>query len=332
MKKEIKIGSVFAKPGEKVAGEIEIGRLANRSKISLPLIIINGQNEGPNLWLNAAVHGNELNGIFVISEIVKKVDPKKITGSLICTPISNPLAFQGRNQLTPLDIDGLNLDECFPGNPHGQVTERIAYILFDSIKKNADYLIDFHACGFSGRTAKPYAVFKLTGNSEIDKKTEEMAKIFGTHLVCKIDLKKKLSEPHSLSGSLDLNCNLNHIPSFMLEIGHAGRLEKDIVQFAYQGTKNIMKYLGIISGEPILTENQIILTERQIIRCNCSGLAIVDVKPHDFIRKGERVAHIVNLFGDIVEEITAPKDVYAITLRLNPVVNIGDRIAFVGSI
>lgn len=332
MKKEIKIGTASAKPGEKVVGKIEIGKLTNEAQISLPIIIINGKEKGPNLWLNAAVHGNELNGIFVIGEAVKNLDPDNIKGALICTPISNPLAYQGRIQLTPADIDGLNLNECFPGNPNGQMTERIAYTLFESIKKYANYLVDFHTTGSSGRTSKPYTVFKLTGNPEIDRKTEEMAKLFGAHLVCKIDLTKKLSEPFPPTSSLDLNCSLNGIPSFMPEIGHSGQVEKDIVKFAYQGLLNIMKYLDIIPGEPSLTDSQVILTNRQIIRCNCSGLAIAEANPHDLVKKGERIAQIVNIFGDTVEDIIAPKDVYIITSRKNPVVNIGDRIAFVGSI
>lgn len=329
MKKNIKIGSIVAKPGEKITGKIKLENLANGSEIFLPLIILNGKNEGPNLWLNAAIHGNELNGIFVISEIVNSINLNEINGSLICTPIANSLAYQGHDEFSALD--GLNLGECFPGNPRGQMTERIAYALFNLVKKNTDYLIDFHTASY-GHSAKPYAVFKLSGNPEIDKKIEEMAKMFGAHLLCKLDLKKVLSEPSPLSGSLDVNCCLNNIPAFMGEIGHAGRLERDIVKFAVKGTINIMKYLGIISGGPIITENQIILTERQIIRCNCSGLAILDVKPYEFTKKGGRIAHIVNLFGDTIEEIKAPKDIYSISLRCDPVVNAGDRIAFVGSI
>jgi len=329
MKKDIKIGSIIAKPSEKAIGKIKIGSQANGSEIYLPLIIVNGKNQGPNLWLNSTIHGNELNGIFVISEIIKRVNPDELNGSLICTPIANPLAYQARDRISPLD--GLNLGKCFPGNPLGQMTERIANILFDLIKKHANYLIDYHAAGY-GHSAKPYAVFKLSGKAEIDRKTEEMARMFGVHIICKIDLAKAFSEPSPLSGSLDIACALNNIPSFMAEVGHAGRLERDIVEFGVHNTFNIMKHLGIISGKPIITENQIILTERQLIRCNFSGLAVLDVKPHEFSRKDTRIARIVNLFGDIVEEIKAPKDIYSISLRYDPVVNAGDRIAFVGSI
>ena len=329
MDRDICIETISAKLGEKVTGKIRIDNLANGSDIFLPLIILNGKNEGPKLWLNAAIHGNELNGIFVINEIINSINPNEINGSLICTPIANSLAFQAHDEFSPLD--GLNLGECFPGNPHGQMTERIAYALFGLVKKNADYLIDFHAVS-QGHIAKPYAVFKLSGNSEIDKKTEEMAKMFGTCLLCKLDLKKALSEPSPLSGSLDVNCSLNNIPAFMGELGHAGRLEKDIVKFGFDGTINIMKYLGIISGEPIITKDQIILTERQIIRCNRSGLVILDTEPHELTKKGERIAHIVNLYGEMIEEVLAPKDVYSISLRHDPVVNVGDRIAFVGSV
>jgi len=329
VKRNICIEKISAKPGEKVTGKIRIDSLANGSVIFLPLTIINGKKEGPTLWLNAAIHGNELNGVFTISEILQKIQPEELNGSIICTPIANPLAYHARNRIS--ELDGLNLGECFPGNPNGQMTERIASILFNLIKKNANYLIDFHAAG-AGHTAKPYAVFKLSGKPEIDKKTEEMAMMFGVHLLCKLDLKKALSEPSPLSGSLDINCALNDIPCFMGEIGHAGRYERDIVQFAFNATINVMKHLGCLSGDPKIIKNQVILTERQLLRCNHSGLAILDTKPHELTKKGKRIAHIVNLYGEIIEEVLAPKDVYSISLRYDPVVNAGDRIAFVGSI
>lgn len=329
MKNDIRIGTILARPGEKINGKLRIDNIANGTEIYLPIIIINGKNEGPVLYLNSAIHGNELNGIFVIIKIAKKITPQKLNGSLICTPVANPLSYQDRDRISRLD--GLNLGESFPGNPNGQMTERIAYILLNVIRENANYLIDFHSVGM-GHRSKPYAVFKLSGKPEIDKKTEEMAKMFGVNLLCKLDLKKALSEPSPLSGSLDFNCVLNNIPSFMAEVGHAGLLEKDAVEFAFEGTINLMKHIGLISGEPTTNENQVILTKREVIRCNCSGLAILDTEPHEFTKKGARIAHIVNFFGDIVEEIKAPKDIYIINLTCDPVVNAGDRIAFVGSI
>ena len=58
----------------------------------------------------------------------------------------------------------------------------------------------------------------------------------------------------------------------------------------------------------------------------------MDVRPYKFVEKGGRIAHIVNLFGDIIEEIKAPKNIYSIGVRCDTVVNGGDRIAFAGSI
>ena len=181
-------------------------------------------------------------------------------------------------------------------------------------------------------TAKPYAVFKISNDKGVNKKTEEITKLFGSSLICKIDVTKTLDEPAPVGGALDLNCAQHGIPSFMAEIGHAGRLENEFVDFGVKGVKNIMIFLKMIPGKVELPKKQIVLTSRWIIRCKNSGLAVIDVEPQDFVKKGKRVAHIVDVFGDIVEEILAPQDVYPISLRYEPVVNTGDRIAFVGSI
>ncbi len=327
--KTIKVGSISAESTSTNKGWLKIDELSNSSEVKIPVIIVNGKEEGPILWLNSCIHGDELTGIIASRKIALDINPENLNGTLICTLISNPLAYQGRQKLTPQD--GLNLCDSFPGNKDGQMTEKIAYMLFEEIKDKADYLIDFHSWGFPN-TAKPYAVFKISNDQEVNNKTEEITKLFGSPLICKIDTTKKLDEPAPVGGALDLNCAQHGIPSFMAEIGHAGRLEDEFVDFGVNGVKNIMRFLKMIHGKVEWPTKQIVLTSRWIIRCKHSGLAIIDVEPQHFVKKGERLAHIVDVFGDIVEEILAPQDIYPISMRYEPVVNTGDRIAFVGSV
>ena len=328
MKTTIKVGSIIAKTGSLTKGWLKVDELSNNTKVKIPVMIVNGKNDGPRLWLNCCVHGNELTGIFSARKLALKTNPEYLNGALICTLIANPLAYQAREHLTPQD--GLNLGDSFPGEKDGQLTKKIAYVLFEEIKKNADYLIDVHSWGSFG-TAKPYTVFKKIKDEVINKKTEEFAKLFGAPLNCKVDVSGPLSEPAPVGGALDLNCIQRGIPSFMAEIGHHYRLEEEYVEFGIKGVTNIMRFLEMIPGNILKTKEQIVLNYRQIIRCKHSGQAVFDVKPQDFVKKGERLAYITNVFGDIVvEEILAPRDLYPINVRFNPVVNTGDRIALVG--
>lgn len=329
MKEALQVGTAIADPGSRAVGYIKVDTLANGNEVCIPVIVVNGASEGPVLWLNAALHGNEFNGVLASIQATNGIDAKQLRGAVVCTPVSNPLAFQGKQRFSL--YDQMNLGECYPGNAKGQMTERIAYAHFLEVKRKATCLVDYHASGVTNFAA-PYSVLKLCGHPETERKAEELLLAFGIHLNCKINTMGELNEPVPVNGSLDLECMRNGIPSFMLELGHAGRLEPDIVEFAIKGTNNIMKHLRMIPGEADIHHQQVVVNERYIIRSNTSGIVVQEKKPHDFVRKGERIAHIIDLFGNVVETIVAPKDVYLISLKEDCVANAGDRIAFGGSV
>ena len=327
----IKIGGVTAKKGERVSGFLEAGKMANGSTLKIPVIIVNGKEEGPTLWLNGAVHGDEINGIVAIRKVAFDIEPGKLKGSIICTPVCNPVAFQARHKLS--NFDYLDLDQQFPGNPKGELSERIAYLLFEQIKNKADYLINFHTLGryYFGR---PYTVFKVVSEAdkEVLKESEKIAKAFGVYLNCKVDQTKAISElPGSLGGALDVNCMRNGIAAFMAEMGSGGRLEQKNIEKACQGIKNIMNYLKMIPGEPQIAKEQIMITKREFIWCDEAGIVFMNVEPYDFVKEGCILAYITDFYGNTVENIKASRDCYVIATRFDPVVSTGDRIAIVGS-
>jgi|GEM_PF-5265574 len=178
--------------------------------------------------------------------------------------------------------------------------------------------------------ARPYAVLKICDNPEVSRKTEEMAMVFGSHVVCKLDLTKPLDEPSPLGGALDVQCAAIGIPSFMAECGHSCWLEEEYIEFAINGTRNVLRYLKVLDGEVIKAKDQIVLTSREILRCKRDGVAVVEAKPQQLVRKGERIASILNAYGDVIDTIVAKADLYPISLRYEPSVNPTDRIAFVG--
>lgn len=326
----IKIGGVEAQKGERVTGFLEAGKMANGCTLKIPVIIVNGKEEGPTLWLNGAVHGDELNGIIAIRRIAFDTEPDKLKGSLICTPVCNLVAFQAKHKLS--NFDYLDLDQQFPGNPNGCHSERIAYLLFEQIKNNASYLINFHTLGRHS-LARPYTVFKLVSeaNKKVLEEVENVAKVFGVYLNCKVDITAPSSElPGSRMGALDVNCIKNGVPAFMAEMGSGGRFEQENIEIAYQGIKNVMNYLKMIPGESQGIKEQIIMSKRDFIRCNEAGFAFMKAKPYDFVKKGSTLACLTDFFGNTVEEIIAPRDCYVIAVLFDPVVNTGDLIALIG--
>lgn len=325
MNKRIEIGTAVAERNSKVQGQLYVCDYTDGSPCFLPVMIVNGKENGPVLWLNAAIHGNELNGVVAIMEFFRTLRAEDIRGAVICTPISNPLAFFHKQRLSW--NDGLNLGESYPGNPTGQMTERIASAHLNVILRYADYFLDMHASGVTHK-ARPYSVYKLCGYPEVEAKMEEILRAFGAYLNCGVNTLVKTDEPVKLAGSLDIELAKAGIPAFMLEIGNAAHLERPMVEFIKKGFLNVMRHFGMIDGEETSFE-QVFVKARGIIRCRKGGLTVPVVEPYQFVRAGEPLTNILDPWGNCIETVTAPEDLYALSIKEDLVVQAGERVVFV---
>lgn len=315
--------------GKKTHRYIQVGELSNGSPIYIPLMVVQGERAGPVLWLCGATHGSELNGIFAMREIYLESDPKEISGTIVFTPIMNPMALIRRDNYSFLD--GLDMDTQFPGKTNGFNTARIAFQIFSEIRKIASALVSFHAVS-SLSYASPYTVSKnISGVSpKITEKTFRMALSFGLEPNCrvKVDNKKSVNSGED-KGSLDEICQLHGIPAFMAEIGIGGHWEKRHVAIAKKGIRNIMCIHEMIEGKPEIPENQIVIPRRKELSVNKGGFVEMFAKPGDVVREGEPYAQVVNLW-EVVEVLKATEKMYMITTTSNPVVSSGGRIGFAG--
>jgi predicted deacylase len=317
------------KPGERLYNYVSIGELACFSEIKFPFLAIRG-GDAPVLWLTGAVHGDELNGLWAMRRLFWELDPHKLRGTLIVTPLLNPMAFLAHNKISNLDY--LDMDQQFPGNPAGLYSERMASVIFSEMKRLANYVIDFHTMNHDSR-AVPYTVSKIVpgASTETVKKAYGMARIFGVYPNCRLDLSKSTSElPGTTSGSIDITCMKNNIPCFMAELGGGGRWDEEIINIARQGIINVMTYLELLDGKPQYPSKQLLISNRCFLRCNHGGLARMAVEPGNFIKKGDLLATIYN-FWEEVDHLYAQRDHFIIGACFQPVVSTGDRIAFVGN-
>lgn len=327
----MKIGGYDVRKGEKLRGRIKVLKLANQCEVTIPILILNGAEEGPVFWINGAVHGDELNGSVGAKNVFERLDPKEVRGTLVVTPIANPLAFQNKQKHS--FMDHLDMDQMFPGDPTGLPTQRIAYHLFGLIRENADYLLSLHSNGTAFR-AKPYIVYKRVPNTpaEVFRKIEEMALTFGLKANCCVDIGSAKGElPGVTAGALDITCIQNGIPAFMLEAGRGGRIQNENVKIAETGILNTMKLLNMVSGDIRKPEEkQIVITKRMFFRSDYAGMSQVFGEPGSFMKKGETIARVFD-WVEGEHMIKAPEDMYIICSRCHTVVDEGDRLAFVGT-
>mgnify|MGYP001576023870 CR=1 FL=1 len=83
-------GRIVAAPGEVVWGIEPYGELADGTPVGIPIIVARGREDGPTVWLCAALHGTELYGVEVVRRIMREVvDPAVLRGTILSTPAAN---------------------------------------------------------------------------------------------------------------------------------------------------------------------------------------------------------------------------------------------------
>lgn len=325
MERVIQIGTAIAAKNQKAYGQISVCGYSDGNTCSVPVMIINGIQEGPVVWLNAALHGNELNGVIGIMELFQQISAEDLSGAIICTPICNPLAFFHKQRLSW--NDGLNLGESYPGDENGQMTQRLAHAHLKAVKEYADFFLDFHASGVT-HFARPYSVYKLCGYPEVESKVEEILRAFGIYLNCGVNTLGNTDEPVKLAGSLDIELIKAGIPAFMLEIGNAAHLDRDMIEVVKNGTLNVLRHFKMLEG-PEKKYDQVFVRARGIIRCKNGGISSPQVRPYQYLKQGDLLTNILDPWGRVIERVVAPEDLYVLSVKEDAVVQAGERVVFV---
>ena len=118
------------RPGARGTVELPIARLATGSPVSLPVLIVHGRSEGPTVWIDAAVHGDEINGVEIIRRVLEQLDAKELRGTVLAVPVVNALGFMTGSRYLP---DRRDLNRAFPGSTRGSLAGRIAALFLREI-------------------------------------------------------------------------------------------------------------------------------------------------------------------------------------------------------
>ena len=116
--------------GRRAQIELPIARLMSGTPVALPVIVLHGRADGPVIWLNAAVHGDELNGVEIIRRVLAQVSATTIAGTLIAVPIVNVHGFNNGDRYLP---DRRDLNRSFPGSARGSLASRIAHLMMTEV-------------------------------------------------------------------------------------------------------------------------------------------------------------------------------------------------------
>jgi predicted deacylase len=308
--------------GTKKTGYLPVTNRPDGSMVSIPIIIINGKEDGPTLVISACAHGDEHEGTLALINLSRMLNPEKMKGTVIGVPVLNVDAFHGMRRGNPFDIYIGDMNRIHPGCENGFITERVSHAFFEKVVSRADVLFDLH-CGANILYLTELVMFEVSSNKELAKSVGGSWDI----------LWNGTCQPFGSGTSVGACAKLG-IPAIVLELGGAGgrfdHFQENIAKIV-NGLYNVMKYLNIIEGKPQTAEKY---TEVNLLQmpCNHGGIVVPesDFALRNWVKKGKKLMNIIDFFGNTVEEIRAPFDGVITGVRVYPVVHAGEWVVFLG--
>ncbi|SNR56235.1 M14 family metallopeptidase [Actinomadura mexicana] len=318
-------------PGDVGRGLMEAGRLASGNAIGVPYLIARGTGDGPCLWVNAAVHGDESQAPIVATQFFHSISTGPLSGDVIVTPVANPLALDHRRKHSP--FDGTDLDQSFPGQVDFLGTQRLAHRLFAELSPLADTTVNIHTMG-PFLDACNYAVYKNHPKGGDEGDLLALLALLDVRVACRMDVSGGGELPGRIEGALDYQMNELGKRAFMLEAGAGGRHDRPAVDRAVRGLVRLAAETGTVArtGAPADRPASICrATRRTHVTSAEGGFFRALVRPGDVLPAGRPLGEIRSVYGDVVEAVSLPSPVLVIGVRRDPVVHSGDRVGFVAT-
>lgn len=305
--KELVIGGYNIEAGSVSKIELSVAKLYTGADVSLPIKVFRGKKSGPTIFISAAVHGDELNGIEIIHRLIKQKNFEIIRGTLIAVPMVNVYGVVNQSRYMP---DRRDLNRSFPGSAKGSLAARVAHIFLTEIVSHCDYGIDLHT-GAIHRSNLPQIRADLA-----DEKTKELALVFGVPVVLNSNI---------IDGSLRESAVANKTKVLLYEAGEALRLDELSIRAGVKGITNVLQNLGLIrKTTKKKTTIPYIANSSGWLRASASGFVSQKIRLGDQVVKGDILAVIGSPYGDVVDRVEAPRSGILIGMQNIPLVQEGE--------
>lgn len=300
--------------GTAVRVEIPIARLPTGSEQGLPVTVVHGRKTGPSVWLSAAIHGDEFNGIEIVRRVLNEIDPERLRGTVIAVPVVNVFGMVSQSRYLP---DRRDLNRSFPGSDHGSLAARLAHLFMTEIVSRCTHGIDFHT-GSLHRTNLP----QIRANMD-DAETVRCAKAFGAPVIL---------HGHAPAGSLRAAAVKSGVRCLVYEAGETHRFNRAEIEAGVTGTLRVLRALKMWRAAVAKSAPSLVVRKTHWIRARRSGILHVKTEPGATIRKGDVVAVVTDTFGGEWHELRARSEGRVLGTAQNPLVHQGDAVVHIGEL
>ncbi|MFW5939967.1 MAG: succinylglutamate desuccinylase/aspartoacylase family protein [Halolamina sp.] len=336
------IGTASAAPGELARGHLELTDLPTGTPEQLPVVVANGTEDGPTLWITGGVHGDEATGVAVTQDVMDDDLPQRISGAVVAVPVVNPAGLRRNARQSYYGNDDPNRKFPDPESESEQpkeVQERIDERLYAEIVDTADALIDNHTATVNSR---PFVIRDrvLYGERRTEAEAEDLAdeldalvEATGLPVLTEYPAAEYVEKAlqRSTAGAV---CNAAGIPAFTTELGGHSVVTEDARAAGVAAAYGVMDEMGMLAEWPETVEQpgsfsspvEFAVRRFRGPRTETAGLVRHRVEAGDVVESGEVVADVVSAAGEPLDTVETPHDGYVIGRREGLAVYEGDAI------
>jgi hypothetical protein len=321
----LRVGSASAARGEAASGWIEVPDGIDKGT-RIPVSVVHGARPGHVLALVAGTHGYEYTSIVALPRVLARLDPGRMSGSVILVHMANPPAFYARGIY--YGPDGKNLNRVYPGRADGTQSERIAHAITTQVIDQASHVADMH-CGDGNESLRPYSYWQWSADPALQKATLEMALAFGLdHVV--IDRERPADRARSLYTAN--TAIVRGKPAITTESGGMGLTDEASVRAQELGALSLVNHLGIAEAPSARVEHPVFVDRSEVLRAKHAGVWRPAVEKMQSVAAGTLLGRVHDPFGAVLEEVRAPFAGEVLYVVATPPVSAGEPVAFVGAI
>ncbi len=299
------------KLGQRKTINLNIAKLYTSTKVEIPIIVERSKTPGPVVLITAGIHGDEINGVEIVRQLIQKKINRPKKGTIICIPVLNVFGFLSMSRNFP---DGRDLNRVFPGSKNGSLASQFAYQFTTQILPHADICIDFHTGGASRYNAPQIRI------SKNNKTSLQLAHIFNAPF---------LLYSKNIDKSYRATCAKKEKTILLFEGGKSLSNDKTIAKEGVLGSMRVLHHLGMLQSDfKIETpkSTSVIIESSHWIRAKYSGLLHLKTPCGTFVKKGDELATITDPYGTKRHVVKASNNGYIINTNEAPIVYQGDAI------
>ncbi|AKH19783.1 succinylglutamate desuccinylase/aspartoacylase family protein [Sedimenticola thiotaurini] len=290
MDKPLRIGTEEVLPGQNLTIDLPLAQLYTHTPMTMPVHVIRGRRAGPRLFVCAAIHGDEINGVEIIRRLLSLPLLKKLRGDLIAVPIVNVPGFLQRSRYLP---DRRDLNRSFPGSEKGSLAGRVAHLFLNEIVAQCSHGIDLHTAAID-RANLPQVRANLD-----DPIAAAMAEAFRTPVTLNANLR---------DGSVRQAGATLGIPMIVYECGEALRFDEHSIRIGLRGIVRVMRHLGMLPAARATRSKQasVVTHTSAWVRASQSGILRAVAPLGASVEKNSILGYISDPFGESETQVISP--------------------------